>query len=136
MVTRTDREVLPPLPLQVSVKVLSVFSAATVSDPVGALMPDQSPDALQEVACSLDQFNVVEPLVGTLVGDAERFTTGGVVGAPIAEACAPSVLGSPISRHAVNSEELITMAASRTSFETFTNSTAFTFATSRQIMSA
>ena len=41
-----------------------------------ALLPDQSPEAVQFVVSLLVQLNVVEPLNGRFVGLAERLTTG------------------------------------------------------------
>jgi hypothetical protein len=68
---------VPPGPVQVRVKVLFSVSESIVSVPCVALLPDQSPDALQLSALLLSQVKVVEPLRETLVGFALRLTAGG-----------------------------------------------------------
>ena len=40
------------------------------------MLPDQSPEAVQLIASVVLQFNVVEPLAGTLDGLADKFTVG------------------------------------------------------------
>jgi hypothetical protein len=67
---------LPPNPLQVSEKLLSDVRALIVWEPVVALAPDQSPEAVQLLTLVLLQLNVVEPFMITLEGLAEIETVG------------------------------------------------------------
>ena len=60
--TVTVCESVPPAPSQVSVKLRSDVSAAVVSLPEVALLPDQPPEAVQEVESVDDQLSVVVPL--------------------------------------------------------------------------
>lgn len=76
MVTVVDRVVLPPVPVQIRVKVLSLVSAPMVSDPEVPLLPDQAPDAEQLLALEDDQLTVVEPPDCTEVGLALNVTVG------------------------------------------------------------
>lgn len=60
--TVTERLALPPAPMQVRINVLVVVNELRVWLPDVALLPDQSPDAVQDVALVEDQFRVEEPL--------------------------------------------------------------------------
>lgn len=75
-VTVTERTVLPPAPLQVSVKVLVLVSGPRVSLPDVALLPDQAPDAAQELAFVAVQLSVEDSLAFTLVGFAVSDSVG------------------------------------------------------------
>ena len=75
-VTLTESLALPPAPLQARLKVLFEVNALMVCEPDAALIPDHAPEAVQLVASTLLQLNVVEPFVTTLVGFADRETVG------------------------------------------------------------
>ena len=60
--TLTESFAVPPVPLQVSIKLLFAINELMVCDPDVALLPDQSPDAVQLVVLLVVQLNVVEPL--------------------------------------------------------------------------
>ena len=66
----------PLVPSQDRVKLLLVAMGDIVCGPDVALLPDQSPEAVQLIASVVLQFNVVEPLAGTFVGLADKFTAG------------------------------------------------------------
>ena len=78
----TDLEPFPPVPVQVSVKVLlPEAEIVTTSLPEVVLVPDQEPEAEQEVALEEDQVRVEVSVKRTDMGLAERLTTGaGVTG--------------------------------------------------------
>jgi hypothetical protein len=57
----TDWVVVPPEPLQLSVKVVALVSAGVVVIPLGGSVPDQPPDAVQDVAFCVDQVSVAVP---------------------------------------------------------------------------
>ena len=65
---------VPPGPLQDRLNTLPEVSAAIVCDPAVALLPDQSPEAVQPVVLLLLQLSVVAPLNGRLDGLAVRLT--------------------------------------------------------------
>ena len=65
---------VPPGPLQDRVNVLFEVSDAIICDPAVALLPDQSPDAVQSLVLLLLQLNVVAPLNGRLDELAVRLT--------------------------------------------------------------
>ena len=90
--TVTDCDALPPVPLQVSVKVLVVLSALIPSAPAGARAPDHAPDAVQLVALVDDQASVVAPPELIALGVAEILTVG-VTGVPIATGGRISITG-------------------------------------------
>jgi hypothetical protein len=60
--TVTEPVALPPPPVQVKKNVLVCVKALRVSLPAVALVPDQSPEAVHEVASLEVQLNVAEPL--------------------------------------------------------------------------
>ncbi|MDH3635103.1 MAG: hypothetical protein OES20_10390 [Gammaproteobacteria bacterium] len=74
--TLTESFALPPAPLHVRLKLLFVVNVLMVCEPDVALLPDQSPEAVQPVVLLLLQFNVVEPLKGRLDGLADRVIVG------------------------------------------------------------
>jgi hypothetical protein len=80
-VTVADCSALPPAPVQVSLYVAFAVSAPVDCEPLVAWLPDQPPDAVQEVACVVDQLKVeLSPLTIEL-GFAARLTVGaGVIG--------------------------------------------------------
>ena len=90
--TVTDCDVLPPAPLQVSVKLLVTLSALVPSAPMGARGPDHAPDAVQLVALVDDQASVVVPPELIALGVAEILTVG-VAGVPIAAGGRISITG-------------------------------------------
>jgi hypothetical protein len=67
---------LPPAPLQLSVKFALALKAAVVSVPLSALLPLQPPEAVHEVASVEDHVSVVVAPVNTLVGLAVSVTVG------------------------------------------------------------
>ena len=70
-----DAEV-PLASLQVSVYVVVAVSPLVLVDPLVDSLPDQPPDAVQEVASSEDHFRVETPPFATLVGLAVSETVG------------------------------------------------------------
>ena len=60
--TVTDCPALPPAPLHVRINVRVCVKALRVSLPAVALVPDQSPEAVQEVVSVDDHVNVVASL--------------------------------------------------------------------------
>jgi hypothetical protein len=70
--------VLPPTPLQLSVKLVPVVRPVTVSVPFGPRAPLQPPEAVQAEAEVLvdDQDSVVLPPLMTVVGFADSMTVG------------------------------------------------------------
>jgi hypothetical protein len=75
-VTVADCSALPPAPVQVRVYVAFAVSAPVDCEPLVAWLPDQPPDAVQEVACVVDQLKVeLSPLTMEL-GLAARLTVG------------------------------------------------------------
>jgi hypothetical protein len=75
-VTVSDCFALPPSPVQVSIKVWSVLSGTVVCEPISALLPDQAPEAVQELALADDQLSAeVAPFV-TVLGLALKLTVG------------------------------------------------------------
>jgi hypothetical protein len=59
--TVTERVALPPAPVQVKKNVLVVVNELRGSLPDSALVPDQAPEAVHEVASLEVQLNVAEP---------------------------------------------------------------------------
>ena len=57
----TESFALPPEPLQDRLKLLFVVKALILWAPAVALLPDQSPEAVQPLTLSLFQVRVVEP---------------------------------------------------------------------------
>ena len=73
---------LPPLPVQVRVKVAALVSAPVDSLPAVARVPLQAPLAVQELAWGEDQVSVVAVPLVTLPTAAVRVTLGGGAGVP------------------------------------------------------
>jgi hypothetical protein len=69
---------VPPLPVQLSVKLVDADSLAVVSEPEVAREPLQPPDAMQEVALLACQFSVVLDPLSTAFGVAPSVTAGSV----------------------------------------------------------
>jgi hypothetical protein len=61
MVTATDRLTLPPAPVHCRLNVVSVVSAAEVSDPEDGFAPPQPPEAAHSVAFSDAQSRLTVP---------------------------------------------------------------------------
>src|SRR3990167_798987 len=74
--TITDWLVVPPVPVQESVKVELVVRLPVDWEPEVDLVPDQAPDALQAVALDEDHERVEAVPEVTEVGLAERETVG------------------------------------------------------------
>jgi len=68
--------VLPPELVQVSVYALVVPSAPVGSLPANALLPDQAPDAVHDVASLDDHVSSEVPPLETLAGLAPKMTDG------------------------------------------------------------
>jgi hypothetical protein len=78
-VTVVDCAAEPPAPAQVSVYSVDALSAPVLREPLVTSLPLHPPEAAQEVAFVVDQFNVeLLPLMIEL-GFAERATVGGGV---------------------------------------------------------
>ena len=86
--TVADCVALPPVPVQTKVYVVLALSAPVACDPVVAMVPDHPPEAVQEVAFVLDQFNVEAPPLATVLGLALSVTVGAGVGAVTATVAA------------------------------------------------
>ncbi len=69
-------EALPPLPVQVKAYVLVALSAPVDCEPRTASLPDQAPEAAQEVALTADQVSVALPPVATVLGPTLNVTVG------------------------------------------------------------
>jgi hypothetical protein len=74
---------VPPGPLQDRLNTLSEVSDDIVCEPDVALLPDQSPEAVQSLARLLLQLILVEPFIATAVGLADNEIAGGLF--PLAE---------------------------------------------------
>jgi hypothetical protein len=74
--TVADCVALPPVPVQVIPKVVLVVSAPVDCEPLAALLRDQAPEAVQEVALVADQVNVDLPPLATVLGLAAKATVG------------------------------------------------------------
>jgi hypothetical protein len=92
-VTVIDCVAVPPAPVQVSVKLVVVVSAAVICVPLGAMLPLQPPLAVQLVASVAVQLSSVLVPGSTVVACAERFTAGVGVGA-LATTC-PDLMFAP-----------------------------------------
>jgi len=75
-VTVADCEALPPVPVQVSVYVSFAVRAPVDWEPLEAWLPDQPPEAAQEVAFVVDQLKVELPPLTMELGLAARLTVG------------------------------------------------------------
>jgi hypothetical protein len=78
-VTVTERLTLLPAPLQSSVKVLVTVSGLDVSLPEVALVPDQAPEAVQDVAFDEVQLSIVDAVALTVLGAALSDSAGAVL---------------------------------------------------------
>jgi len=88
---------VPPVPVQLSVKVVATVNAAVLWLPAVALLPLQPPEAVHAVALVDDHVSVLLPPLATLVGDADRFTVGaGVEAMTVTEALACAVPPAPV----------------------------------------
>jgi hypothetical protein len=76
MPTVTDRERLPPIPVQFNVKVDRADNAPVLAEPFGDLVPLHAPLAVQLVASVELQVSVEAPPPTTFVGLALRVTAG------------------------------------------------------------
>ncbi len=74
--TVADCEALPPLPVQESPYVTLAVSVPVVCDPLTALLPDQAPEAVQEIALVDDQLNTDALPRATVLGLAVKVTVG------------------------------------------------------------
>jgi hypothetical protein len=69
-------EALPPVPLQVRMYVALASTAPVDCEPVVGLLPDQAPEAVQDVACAALQLKVARPPLLTVLGAALRVMLG------------------------------------------------------------
>ncbi len=79
-VTVADCAALPPAPVQVRVYVVFALSAPVECVPLVGWLPDQPPDAVQEVAFVVDQLKVELLPLTTELGLAARLTVGAGAG--------------------------------------------------------
>jgi len=79
-VTVADCAALPPPPVQVRVYVVFALSAPVECEPLVGWLPDQPPDAAQEVAFVVDQLKVELLPLTTELGLAARLTVGAGAG--------------------------------------------------------
>jgi hypothetical protein len=79
-VTVADCAALPPAPVQVRVYVVFALSAPVECEPLVGWLPDQPPDAVQEVAFVVDQLKVELLPLTTELGLAARLTVGAGAG--------------------------------------------------------
>jgi hypothetical protein len=77
-VTVVDWIALPPAPVQVKVYVAFADKTPVDWDPVGPLVPDHAPDAVQAVALVDDQVTDDALPLAILLGEALNRTVGGV----------------------------------------------------------
>jgi hypothetical protein len=75
-VTVADCAALPPVPVQLSVYVALAVSAPVDWVPVTDFVPDQAPEAVQEVAFVAVQFNVALLPLAMALGPTLRVTVG------------------------------------------------------------
>jgi hypothetical protein len=75
-VTLADALAVPPAPVQTMAKVLELVNTPLDSLPEVALLPDQAPEAVQELASVDDQLRVEEPPLTTELGFAVSDTVG------------------------------------------------------------
>jgi hypothetical protein len=83
VVTDAEREVVPPVPVQASVKVLMLESGPVDCEPLIALEPDQAPEAVQLDASADDQLSIEACPSVTEVGFALNVTVGAGGGAAV-----------------------------------------------------
>ena len=74
--TVADWFALPPPPEQASPYVALAASAPVGCEPLADLVPDQAPEAVQEVAFVADHVRVELPPLATVLGLADNVTTG------------------------------------------------------------
>ena len=74
--TVADCTALPPAPVHVSVYVALALSAPVDCEPLTALVPDQAPDAVQEVAFADDQVSVALAPLAIALGPTLKLTVG------------------------------------------------------------
>ena len=74
--TVADCVALPPVPVQVIPKVELAVRAPVDCEPLAALVPDQEPEAVQEVALVADQVSVELPPLATVLGLAAKVIVG------------------------------------------------------------
>jgi hypothetical protein len=79
-VTVADCAALPPAPVQVRVYVAFALSATVDCEPLVGWLPDQPPEAVQEVAFVVDQLKVELLPLTTELGFAARLTVGAGAG--------------------------------------------------------
>jgi len=74
--TVADCAALPPAPVHVNVYVALALSAPVDCEPLTALVPDQAPDAVQEVAFAEDQVSVALAPLAMALGPTLKLTVG------------------------------------------------------------
>jgi hypothetical protein len=94
--TVADWVALPPLPVQLRMKVALVLRAPVDCDPFTALAPDQDPEAVQAVALVADHVSVELLPLATVLGLAARLIVGtGCVTETVAD-CAAALPPLPV----------------------------------------
>ena len=89
--------VVPPEPVQLSVKVELAVRPPVLAEPEVALAPLQPPDAVQDAAFEDDHVRVLAPPLATVVGEADRLMVGkGVEPSIETEALACPVPPAPV----------------------------------------
>ncbi len=91
--TVTDWVALPPVPVHASPKVELAVRAPVDCEPLAALVPDQAPEAVQEVALVADQVNVELAPPATVLGLAAKVIVGA---ADVTETVADCVALPPV----------------------------------------
>jgi hypothetical protein len=87
-VTVADWVALPPAPVQVSMYLVVVVRDVVFAEPVVVSVPDQPPEAAQEVALLELQLKVDELLLFTVLGLALKATVGAAAVTVTVEDCA------------------------------------------------
>jgi hypothetical protein len=93
------REVVPPLPVQLSVKLVVLARPLIVWLPEICLVPLQPPEAVQVVAFVELQVNIELPPLLTVAGLADRLTVGAGGGEPITVTVTERVMFPPPPVH-------------------------------------
>jgi hypothetical protein len=87
----------PPVPLQLSVNVVALDSAAVLSLPAVAFVPVHPPEAVHDVAFVEVHVSVLVPPLATEVGDADNETVGaGVAAVTVTDAVRCVVPPAPV----------------------------------------
>jgi hypothetical protein len=108
MVMEAFAEVVPPAPVHCNVKVESVVTGPTDSEPLTAFAPLQAPEAVHAVASVLVQLRVVLTPATTLAAAGVRVTVGSTGALLIGAAgCPPLVQATDKSAESTSNVEII-----------------------------